>query len=137
MKTEIVQQGYNKTTIEYSYKKSKVNPVTNRFTKIQVDSLIQGSVVFTVNTDLKSFNFISKTNVVNGLAKVNTIVVKNPTSKTFLSCVTNLTIQQQGVTGSYPLFIQDTQPNYSEKYLWIQTNYMQPGDFTFWFEDKT
>lgn len=34
-----------------------------------------------------------------------------------------------------PLFIQDDQPITGGKYLWIQTNYVEPGGFTFWFED--
>ena len=41
-----------------------------------------------------------------------------------------------GVVGSHPLFIQDTQPNYNGKYLWIQTNIGgDPNDFSFLFED--
>lgn len=36
----------------------------------------------------------------------------------------------------FPVFIQDTTPVTStEKYLWIQTNYQEPGGFTLWFED--
>lgn len=37
-----------------------------------------------------------------------------------------------------PLFIQDGAPVTDfEKYMWIQTNYITPDGFTFWFEDGT
>lgn len=40
------------------------------------------------------------------------------------------------IVGDYPLFIQDTQPIESGKYLWIQTNINQnPDEFSFYFED--
>lgn len=35
-----------------------------------------------------------------------------------------------------PLFIQDDAPvTDAPKYMWLQTNYGEPGSFTFWFED--
>lgn len=38
----------------------------------------------------------------------------------------------------FPLYIQDTQPVTTfPKYLWIQTNYQEPGGLTFWVEDAT
>jgi hypothetical protein len=36
----------------------------------------------------------------------------------------------------FPIFIQDDQPvTTSQKYAWIQTNYLEPGGVTFWYED--
>lgn len=41
-----------------------------------------------------------------------------------------------GVAGDTPVFIQETQPVVSGKYLWIQTNVNgNPLDFQVWFED--
>lgn len=40
------------------------------------------------------------------------------------------------VAGDTPVFIQNTQPSHSGKYLWIQTNVNgNPLDFQVWFED--
>lgn len=41
-----------------------------------------------------------------------------------------------GMTG-VPLYIQDDAPTVDPgtKYMWIQTNYGEPGGFTFWFDD--
>lgn len=35
------------------------------------------------------------------------------------------------------VYIQDSAPTDTGKFLWIQTNYGGPDDFTFWFEDGT
>ncbi len=40
------------------------------------------------------------------------------------------------VAASAPLYIQDTAPSSPpSKYMWIQSNYVAAGSFTFWFED--
>lgn len=40
------------------------------------------------------------------------------------------------VVGDNPVFIQETQPTHSGKYLWIQTNIdADPNNFSLWFED--
>lgn len=43
-----------------------------------------------------------------------------------------------GIAGDSPVFIQDTQPTYVGKYLWVQTNIGgDPNAFTFFIEDGT
>lgn len=37
-----------------------------------------------------------------------------------------------------PLFVQDNAPvTESATYMWVQTNYLEPGGITFWVEDGT
>lgn len=35
------------------------------------------------------------------------------------------------------VYIQDAAPVDTGKYLWVQTNFGSPDDFTFWFDDGT
>lgn len=43
-----------------------------------------------------------------------------------------------GEPGDFPVFIQDNQPvTTSQKYLWVQTNFIEPGGLTLWVEDGT
>ena len=48
-------------------------------------------------------------------------------------------VQLTGLAGGaegFPLFIQDDPPvTNSQKYMWLQTNFQEPGGFTIWFED--
>ena len=39
--------------------------------------------------------------------------------------------------GSSRLYIQETQPNTTRSYMWVQTNYVNAGDFTIWLNDTT
>lgn len=41
-----------------------------------------------------------------------------------------------GIPDDKPVFIQNLQPSYPGKYIWIQTNINNdPNSFTFWFND--
>lgn len=134
MKTQIVQQNNRKTTIEYFSRLVETSTSTTRKTKIFLDNLIQGSVELFVPSSQDSLSFASKTNVTQVVNTTKTSIVQNIAGKTFLSGVTNLTIELVGA----PLFIQQNQPVFNDKYFWIQTNVNgNPSDFTFWFEDGT
>lgn len=131
MKTQIVQQNNRKTTIEYFSRSVEVSTSATRKTKIFLDNLIQGSVELFVPSSQDSLSFASKTNVTQVVNTTKTSVVQNIAGKTFLSGVTQV-INSPGD----PLFIQNTKPTVSGKYLWIETNVLgNPSNFTFWFED--
>lgn len=94
MKTQIVQQNNRKTTIEYFSRSVEVSTSTTRKTKIFLDNLIQGSVELFVPSSQDSLSFASKTNLTQVVNNTRTSIVQNVAGKTFLSGVTNLTINQ-------------------------------------------
>lgn len=94
MKTQIVQQNNRKTTIEYFSRSVEVSTSTTRKTKIFLDNLIQGSVELFVPSSQDSLSFASKTNVTQVVNTTKTSIVQNIAGKTFLSGVTNLTVNQ-------------------------------------------
>lgn len=41
----------------------------------------------------------------------------------------------QGPAGTAPVYVQDTAPTSPPaQYMWVQTNYLTPGNFTMWIQ---